>query len=679
MGIRDYIMKVFQTPSDYILKQREKLLKWLAIFYEKLTMVFWVSNLDLFHALAWLRYVVHIRTFKKSVSAEDMEKFASKAVLAVLSVTLFQENSDDNDYNGDSMSNYQVRRRMASLLGHTNIPTRESLKQGLIIKGIYKYSTPKVKELYELVEGSTTPLKLCSKSIPLLEFVSSDPYLAQYLPKLKEIIFHKLLLQLSKVYFTIKIDYFTSQICPKEFYEWHQAETVLIDLAYRGLLPIRLDYTNRIIQMKNNELQSRSGWYELARCMLKCMGKIGTANTGGMSAGIFAEAVNVEACKAAIPQLRQEHLDRMKMIERRRLEHQEQLMRDEEARCRQEIEEKLAEERIETIRREEALKQFELQRKIEEKVKLKSETAKQMLDEIKKLGAGQSSKIYIKGKQLEDINVQDVLDGLVDYDDLEKAREAQRIRDRQEKYRQRRAEAKKMDHLIRAVREKEMELIEEYKSKVLERDKMLLAEAQARREEKYANESAALEEEKRCLALAQDVKKLWVSRKLEEMRPIVEQKRAEQLKRLIGEIKAAKIARSRLRYLEHQKEMEMEAKRIHQEMDGVGEDAASRFNIFDVDSSRAKESPIFYRSDPSFQEAIFSKSSSNKTSSKHGSSKTASKTQSDHDIEKPERADVKGETKDTRAKEQVKRTLWRPNIAKRQSKNVDEDDDWRRK
>ncbi|CDJ39686.1 Eukaryotic translation initiation factor 3 subunit 10, related, partial [Eimeria tenella] len=47
-----------------------------------------------------------------------------------------------------------------------------------------------------------------------------------------------------------------------------------------------------------------------------------------------------------------------------------------------------------------------------------------MLDEIKRIG-GRDSKITIKGKQLTDINIQDVLDGHVDYDDLEKAQRLQ--------------------------------------------------------------------------------------------------------------------------------------------------------------------------------------------------------------------------------------------------------------
>lgn len=47
-----------------------------------------------------------------------------------------------------------------------------------------------------------------------------------------------------------------------------------------------------------------------------------------------------------------------------------------------------------------------------------------MLSEIRRIGR-KDSKILIKGKQLTDINIQDVLDGNVDYDDLEKAQRLQ--------------------------------------------------------------------------------------------------------------------------------------------------------------------------------------------------------------------------------------------------------------
>lgn len=165
-------------------------------------------------------------------------------------------------------------------------------------------------------------------------------------------------------------------------------------------------------------------------------------------------------------------------------------------------------------RREEACKRRVEKRQQEERIKARSETAALMLDEIRKIG-GKDNKIFIKGKQLTDINIEDVLEGTVDYNDLEKAQRLQLnkvcleqpggflatpsslsafgngvssspsscCQERLNRVRQRRANFRRVCHFIRACREEERPLLEKWREDQLKKDTEILLQLQTRHEE----------------------------------------------------------------------------------------------------------------------------------------------------------------------------------------------------
>ncbi|EDO06870.1 uncharacterized protein BBOV_IV005090 [Babesia bovis T2Bo] len=642
LGIRDYIAKTFQGSVSVLGQQREKLLKWLAIFYEKLALIFLVADLHLFHALAVLRYVMHIRMYKKKVAPEDVQYMCSKAVMAVLAVP---EHSKNESETGDLMSSlstsvYEMQKRMASLLGYNTIPTKESLHYALTMKNILPMADENTKKLYDLMQGKgTVSMQLCKQVLPLLKeteepasAATSTPTtnllykaerqvpnpvvvkffdkLSNYYPMIKAVIYHKVLNSISNVYATMTIDFFVKAICPEEFYPWNVAEKSIADLVQRGLCHIRLDYSNGVLYFNASKgtvdsiAAVRHHLTNLGRNLYHAMRIIDpnyTKNTEDRHLQMLSMKNNIE-------KERQKLMKRTSEIYQRRQEHQEEMLRAEEERKRQEIEQKILEERAEKERREEVLRQMENQRKKDEKMKMKMETAQQMLEAIRKLGGGQASKIVIKGKTLAEINVEDVMDGFVDFDDVEKAQEELKLKERQEIAKQRRAEIKRLDHYVRALREHQQELYESWKKQVLEEDTKKLLEIQQKREAMWKADTEILKEQKNALIEAIPEKEKWINDTMARRQAIYDAEIEEQRKRFTEILIKDKIQRARERRdyeLRRQKELEeeriREEERMRREMEEKRkqeEEAERKRKLMEIaEKQRAKELEIQRRLD----------------------------------------------------------------------------------
>jgi translation initiation factor 3 subunit A len=58
----------------------------MAIYYAKLTKIFWKSDSNLYHAYAWYKLYNLSRSYKKDLAAEDLRLMASAVVLSTLAV-----------------------------------------------------------------------------------------------------------------------------------------------------------------------------------------------------------------------------------------------------------------------------------------------------------------------------------------------------------------------------------------------------------------------------------------------------------------------------------------------------------------------------------------------------------------------------------------------------------------
>uniref|UniRef100_A0A8C9GSG3 Protein TIC 214-like n=1 Tax=Piliocolobus tephrosceles TaxID=591936 RepID=A0A8C9GSG3_9PRIM len=209
---------VTDNESVGVVGSKEKLKKMIGIFYKKLADMLFVYDSELFHSLAWLKYCFHILNYSPNVSDEMKTSMCNKAVLSVLSISLINNKNRNEDYN----KVYEAHKKMAQLLGHSSVPVKESLKNGLKVRNILTSADQNVQKLYALIENKFTPLSLCFECELLLKELENTEYKI-YIKKIKEVIFHKLILQISKVYSNISIDYFIENICPEYFFTWNEA------------------------------------------------------------------------------------------------------------------------------------------------------------------------------------------------------------------------------------------------------------------------------------------------------------------------------------------------------------------------------------------------------------------------------------------------------------------------
>ncbi|XP_026190697.1 eukaryotic translation initiation factor 3 subunit A [Cyclospora cayetanensis] len=602
LGLHELFHRSLRSPVDLFHKSREKLLRWMALFYEKLSKVFWVGENFLFHALAWIRFFLHVKGFKKNTSLEDQQAMADVAVLAVLAIPTEHTDKKQQDLAGDasliSLPNYEQKKRLALLLGHSSVPTRESLIAALQSKDIMAHASSTCQELFSLLEAEFTPLKLCSLCEPLLRRLEEQPLLQPYVAPLKRVVFSQLTQQLSKVYVSLSIDYFTSHICTEGFLSWAEAEKLLVALVHSsrravaagegsgsaaaaaaaavesGGFSVRIDYAAKALIFGGTDVcperHVQNSLVSLSKCLDAAVQRLQPDETvehqqerlayqEAMGRRLQAEATRMN--------------ERLRRTNLRRLEKQEEQQKLEEERRRREAEQRRVEEKQERDRREEACKRRVERRQHEERIKARSETAALMLSEIRKIG-GKDSKILIKGKHLTDINIEDVLEGYVDYDDLERAQRLQLDKERLLRVRQRRLNFKRVCHFIRACREEELPLLDEWAKKQLETDKQILTQLQYKHEEEHRAAFAAALEEKTAFEGIQEDKRLWVARQLQQRREGFAAAAAEQRQRLIRMLQIQKIQRARerreeairkQRQLEEQRRIEEEQRRFLEE------------------------------------------------------------------------------------------------------------------
>merc|ERR1711892_470548 len=166
---------------------------------------------------------------------------------------------------------------------------------------------------------------------------------------------------------------------------------------------------------------------------------------------------------------------------------------------------------------------------------------------------------------------------------IEKAREAQVQRERQEKIRQRKLEAKRVDHLSRALREEEKTRLNDWADNIHEEDSKFLDEAQDRDESDQKAKHEAGLAEKNTLIVFEEQKNKWVEEQLASkyeahmaaVQEKIKQARVQAAKDKIQRAKAAraehekgetaKQAAAQRKEEEQQRKEENERKRVQEE------------------------------------------------------------------------------------------------------------------
>merc|ERR1719203_2484842 len=135
------------------------------------------------------------------------------------------------------------------LFGATqSVPTRDSIITQLQEKGLLALASEPCQKLFALIESDFTPLSLCQDAKPYLDEISNgnhfDDKLVHYITPLKQIIFFRLMKQLSEVYANMTIDNFerAASIVPFSI-----AEKWMASAARQHGINIQINYSHQAI------------------------------------------------------------------------------------------------------------------------------------------------------------------------------------------------------------------------------------------------------------------------------------------------------------------------------------------------------------------------------------------------------------------------------------------------
>ncbi|XP_051124067.1 eukaryotic translation initiation factor 3 subunit A-like [Andrographis paniculata] len=445
----------------------------MVVYYAKLIDIFWTSSGYLYHAYAWSRLFALLKSFNKNLTQKDLQLTASSAVLAALSVPLYDHTRGASHKELEHEKERSFR--MSNLIGFILDPktegrdmlSRSSILTELFSKGVMACVTYEVKELYNLLENEFLPLDLASKVQPLLTRIStvkgkiasassiSEVRLSQYIPNIKKLAALRVLQQVSRVYQTLKSETL-SQMIP--FFESHVVEKILVDAVKQNYASMKVNYVKGAIIVGNQDLESeglRGQLMIFTESLNKARGMVYPAAVKESKLGEMLLHLNDTVEK--------EHkrlLARKLIIEKRKEEQERKLLEKE----RQEESERLKVQKLtEEAEQKRLAIEFEqmraerIHREIEER---ELEEAQAMLQEAEKHGKRKGKKAIA---DREKVTKQSLMEHALN----------KQMKERMEAQKKLQKLSKSLDYLVRAMREEEAPLINAAYQKRMEEEKVL--------------------------------------------------------------------------------------------------------------------------------------------------------------------------------------------------------------
>jgi len=524
-----------------------------SLYYDYLGQIFMKSEDYLFHAFACLRNLMFVKAAKQNCPKEELEALASKAVLATLCVP-FQKGADLHttlELTTESASSpYEKAKKNASLFATQAVPTRDSIISQLQEKHLLSLASEPCQKLFELVEDDFTPLSLCQDAKPYLDEIAMHERLGSYSTPLKQIIFFRLMKQLSEVYANMTVENFerAASIVP-----FNIAEKWMANAAKSHGINIQINYREQAIvfgaSRKVDMKSMRQPLIEIGYKLAQAMNRIAPderQKKERLEKQQLSENI-VRRIEEETQQIRQ----RKEEIERRKQEREKQ-KEDEDRRAADVLRKQEAKEaELERQREDEGRRKREQDKEEQRRRDAEMQKNKEMIEDMKRNNPNKAVKIG--NKAITEITDEHL--AKISVSDIHKARETQFQRERAEKVRQRKLESKRVDHLARALREEEAALLEKWRDDIEESDRALLAkiEEASTKDQREAHKNGL--EEKELLLVFKSVKDDWVEKQLEAREEDFNNACDEREAKLAKQVVANKIDRARKRKKQHEAEM----------------------------------------------------------------------------------------------------------------------------
>ena len=567
----------------------------MAAYYEKLTRIFLVSDNHLFHAYCWFRYYTLTVDSKKQseMPATDKKVMASAVLLAALCIPSIKESGimDPNTIPvilDDEEIAHEKNQRMAMLLDFQANPTRHALLQDIVSRGILNEVLPGLSNLYTALECKFTPLTLAAQIAEGIALVKATPQLAHYAVPLQRVAVLRVVLQLSRVYASVKVDFVRKLLAPLSDVPYTQIERVMVDGVARKQLHLRIDHAAGCLRFGSLVTAStivESGVATFGATVSKLSDNAHKAIAPPSAANQSADDRRVYIAEVAkcvdkehaalvdrkrIIELRKEGLERQHAIaaEKTRISVEEQEARrkvaenkrlEEEARQREEENKRKAEEKLAVMKFQKDLARYNISMTDEEVAQM---TVEARLGVIREAKAKEQASKDEAGRRVNE-------------------------------------QARKLDHITRALRIEAAEIIGQKYAEQVERDR-IAHEAAWRASEEERRKKHALElVDKERYARMHAHRTAFEGPLLALQKETFEREQAKKIQKDIKEIREKRIARARQRHNEEiereQEEREAEQQRIEderRELERLEQETAEKLRL-QREADEAAERAIF--------------------------------------------------------------------------------------
>jgi len=451
--------EAYRTVEDVhlLLQQMKKVPKpsSMAAYYAQLSQIFWVADNQLFHAFSLSRLYAISKTLKAAPSADEMSTMASRAVLATLCIPPSNPVVDINLLEYDL--EHEKAKRMAAMLSFPTSASRRMLLEEVAAKGLLAAATPEVQQLQALLEASFFPLDLVERAKPLLDAIAAHKELAQYDLPLRKLVALRMLQQMERVYLTIKIENAKAAI---SLLEWPDIEALIIWAVKRELLTLRIDYKAGQINQRAStanasaSVQVRDSLSRFASSLEAVAETLHASDIERRKAEVRARLYGSIA--AGVEEEHQKVLSRRLVIERRKEEQERITMEEDKERQRV----KMIKQREEEAEEKKRLTEDATRREAEREEKARAEEEQAQMRKLAEQMAEQRATMKVAKKKGADKVEKDV-DTLAQKDRAELIREQKELMldERVEFEKRLESMQKRHDHIERARREEERELL----------------------------------------------------------------------------------------------------------------------------------------------------------------------------------------------------------------------------
>lgn len=558
------------------LSKKTPMPKTMALYYQKLAMVFWKAGNQLFHAAALLKLFQLSRDMKKNVTQEEIQRMTSHVLIATLAIPLPSAHPEFDRFIETDKSPLEKAQKLAVLLGLQQPPTRASLLKDVLRLNVLQLAAPQFQNLYKWLEVEFDPLNLCERVQGIIEEITVDennPY-AQYTQALQDVTLVRLVRQVSQVYQSIEFSRF---LALAKFSNSFYLERILVDCVRHNDMQITIDHRNRCVHFGTDLSESQREDHpdgptlqsmpsEQVRSQLVNMSvvlhrAIATINPNRHKAE--RDRLRAQMVKSYEENMVKEHQrilqrqkkieDRKEYIERVNLEREEEELRQQEEVARQH---KLAEMR----RLEQENEERERKRHENELQMIKERNMKDKIDQFKQTAAGQKILKKFDEEDIKKMNADEIA-----------AKEAEeRLKERKAHDNNLKSQEKKIDYFERAKRLEEIPLIEKYLEDKLVQDRQFWEKQEASRiEQAIAERKNAEAIQERLKRMQPDREVFWQKLKGERSNQFAEKLKAfnvaleEERKRRLTERVYQRREERRQKWL---REKEEERRRIEEEL-----------------------------------------------------------------------------------------------------------------